>query len=64
LGTARSRGKKTTEGIDHELIQLAKTAIETGYRHLDCAEGKTDLDPERHTLPFTRLDAEAAASTA
>lgn len=38
LGTARSTG--AGKPTDHELIELTKTAIEVGYRHLDGAEGR------------------------
>lgn len=41
LGTARGKWGPAASGpLDDAIVQLVKTAIQLGYRHLDGAEGE------------------------
>ncbi len=40
LGTARGKwGDQASAPLDKEVVELGKTAIQVGFRHLDGAEG-------------------------
>lgn len=49
LGTAQSKDKNKKE-LDKDIVDITKTALELGYRHLDCAEGMQSA-----SLPRTLL---------